>query len=102
MDDIREAYSEYCGGLIEKSVIDIILSKCSVQVTKRGMVRYSQFITILSKKLIDQQKQRVKKCFNAYDERRSSRSKPEYVKAGLMYKTEVKKMVGAVSKANNN
>lgn len=103
MDDIRQAYTDYCGGLIEKNVIDQLLGKCTVQVSKRGMIRYAQFIQILTKKLQDQQKQRVKKAFNLYDERRvTNRYKAAHVKPSLMYKTEVKKMVGAITKVNNN
>lgn len=40
MDDIREAYSEYCGGLVENNDIDTLLSKCNVLVSRRGMVKY--------------------------------------------------------------
>ncbi len=45
MDDIRQAYAlEYCAALISREDIDTLLSKCTVQVNKRGMIRYSQFI----------------------------------------------------------
>lgn len=30
IDDIREVYTEYCGGLIEPSTIDTNLSKCTI------------------------------------------------------------------------
>lgn len=44
MDDIREAYSEYCGGLVEPNDIDSMLSKCNVLIKNRGMLKYHQFI----------------------------------------------------------
>ncbi len=40
MDDIREVYQQYSGGLIEKNAIDAVLSKCNVQVMRRGQVKY--------------------------------------------------------------
>ena len=30
MDQIREAYSEFCGRFVEKEDIDLILGKCTV------------------------------------------------------------------------
>ena len=70
MDDIREAYTEYCGGLVEKNDIDAILSKCSIQVNKGGKVRYQQFIQVHLKKLLDTHKVKIRSCFAAFDEMR--------------------------------
>ena len=47
MDDIRDAYQEYCGGLVDKNEIDSMLSKCNVLVNRRGMVKYQQFIQVV-------------------------------------------------------
>ncbi len=104
MDDIREVYSGYCGGLIDPSIIDANLTKCTISISKRGQIRYKEFIEIISKKQLDAQKQRVRKCFNQYDEKRlnNNRSRYDYVKPALLYKTEVKKMIGAIAKSNNN
>jgi serine/threonine protein kinase len=47
MDDIREVYTAYCGGLIEPNVIDTNLSKCTISISKRGQIRYREFIEII-------------------------------------------------------
>ncbi len=60
MDQIREAYADYCGRLIERDVIDAILSHCTVQVNKRGLVKYSQFIQIRSRKLLESCKKKIR------------------------------------------
>lgn len=45
MDDIRQVYAhDYCAAIISREDIDSLLSKCTVQVNKRGMIRYTQFI----------------------------------------------------------
>lgn len=46
----------------------------------------------------------MRKSFNQYDEKRLSNNKLryDYVKPALLYKTEVKKMIGAIAKSNNN
>ena len=41
MDDLREAYYEYKGKFVEKDEIDSILNNCTIQMAKRGMIRYS-------------------------------------------------------------
>ena len=41
MDQIRDAYTEFCGRFVEKEEIDSILEKCTVQVQKRGLIKYS-------------------------------------------------------------
>ena len=67
------------------------------------MIRYAQFNQVLTKKAIDAQKAIIRKSFAQYDERRKAEvHKPEYIKEGLLYKVEVKKMLGAIAKANNN
>ncbi len=41
MDQIRDAYTEFCGKFVEKEEIDSILEKCTVQVNKKGLIKYS-------------------------------------------------------------
>lgn len=48
MDDIREQFAyHYCASLISREDIDTMLSKCTVQVSKRGMIKYYQFIQVM-------------------------------------------------------
>ena len=50
MDDIREVYQDYSGGMVEPAVIDANLSKCTISISKRGQIRYREFIEVLAKK----------------------------------------------------
>jgi hypothetical protein len=56
MDPIREVYSEYQGRFVEKEEIDTLLENCTVQVNKGGMIKYSQFVAVKSKKAVDYHK----------------------------------------------
>jgi hypothetical protein len=60
MDDIREAYSEYCGGLVEQNDIDYLLSKCNVLIKNRGMVKYQQFIQANARRQVEVIKGRIR------------------------------------------
>lgn len=53
MDQIREAYSEFCGRFVDKDEVDRIFEKCNVQVMKKGMIKFSEFVYVKSKKAID-------------------------------------------------
>lgn len=102
MDQIRDTYTEFCGRFVEKEEIDSILEKCNVQVHKRGLVKYSQFVQIKSRKAIDACKAKIRRDFQQYDEKRALGDSPSYVKQGYLYKSEVRKMIGAIVNQNNN
>jgi hydroxymethylpyrimidine/phosphomethylpyrimidine kinase len=71
MDDIRSVYAhDYCAALISREDIDTLLSKCTVQVTKRGMIKYTQFIQVLQRTQLDPVRAHARKTFNRFDERR--------------------------------
>jgi Ca2+-binding EF-hand superfamily protein len=63
MDQIREAYADYCGRFVERDEIDAILSGCTVQVNKRGLVKYSQFIQVRSRRLLEVSKKKIRQAF---------------------------------------
>ena len=68
MDDIRDAYAEYCSGIVEHEEIDSHLSKCTVQVNKKGLIRYNQYVQVVNKRASDSLKQKIRKAFNLFDE----------------------------------
>lgn len=41
MDDLREVYYEYKGKFVDKDEIDRVLGDCTIQMAKRGMIKYS-------------------------------------------------------------
>jgi len=104
MDDIREAYSEYCGGLVESNDIDSLLSKCNVLIKNRGMLKYQQFIQAHAKRQVDVIKAQIRAQFQAYDAERTNQVPPKpYLRPGMVYKSEVKKIIAAmIARANNN
>ncbi|CDW71305.1 protein kinase domain containing protein [Stylonychia lemnae] len=103
MDQIREAYSEYCGRFVEKEEIDKLLENCTVFVSKGGSIKYSQFVQVKSKKAMEFQKNIVKKNFTMLDQKRFTGDPGDLlIKPNLLAKQEVRKMLGAIITSNND
>lgn len=101
MDDLREAYYQYKGRYTDKDEIDAILMKCTISMAKKGMIQILQFVKIVSIKNLDQIKQRIKKAFAIYEERRAEVQDIGF-KKGLISKDELKKMIRCIMRSNNN
>lgn len=66
---IRDTYQIYCGKFCDKDEIDRILSQCSI--SKSSMIKYSQFISKKSETQMSVCKEKVRKTFDVYDQKRT-------------------------------
>ena len=60
---LREVYYQYAGKFTSEDEFDNILAGCTVQVSKKGMIKYTQFSHVKSRKAVDVVKLKVKAAF---------------------------------------
>ena len=63
---------------------------------KRGLVKYSQFIIVRSKRILEECKKKIRQAFIQYDNKRSLTNSIQNLRSDFLNKIEVRKLLGAI------
>lgn len=63
MEHIRECYGLYAGKFVNREEVDYLLSRLTIPVRKKGLVKYAEFIEKKNRRNFDACKNNVKKYF---------------------------------------